>query len=459
MLFHSQEFLLLFLPLVLALAIALEGRRAPREWVLIAASFAFYGWWDIRFLPLLAASVVLNWAVGQGFARWRALPVVWVGVPANLAVLGYFKYRDFFAESLGALTGTPIDPAGIVLPIGISFFTFQQISYLIDLKRGRAGPYGLREYALYISFFPQLIAGPIVRHHEFIPQLGHAPDAGDRWERLAGGFAFLFIGLVKKVGLADQLAPHVDAVYAQANAGAVAMLDAWTATGAFALQIYFDFSAYSDMAIGLALMLGLRLPYNFDAPYRAVSIRDFWRRWHMTLSRFFRDYLYIPLGGNRHGIAVQAGALIATMALCGLWHGAGWTFVLWGLAHGAAMVVALLWRQVLPVPPAAVGWAITLSFTTIAWVPFRAESAGAAWTVLTAMAGLGGDLAPGGREFSVELFVAGWALVLLAPTSQKLVTELLKPWRAAYALAGVGFAYIVLELGKGQPAEFIYFQF
>ena len=432
-----------------------------REWILVAASLVFYAYGDLRFLPVLVGSIIVNWLLVRMWRRSGRLPLVGLGIALNLTVLTYFKYWDFFGETLAALFGLDYVTSGIILPIGISFFTFQQLSYLIDLKRGLAPAYGLRRYALYISVFPQLIAGPVVRHNELIPQLESSPRRPEM-PRLAAAGAFLFlIGLIKKVLIADPLERHIDAVFAQALSGPVATLDALTATASFALQIYFDYSAYSDMAIGLALLLGFRLPYNFNAPYQAISLRDFWRRWHMTLSRFFRDYLYIPLGGNRRGFPIQMGALMLTMGLCGLWHGAGWTFVLWGAMHGVGLVINNAWRETDLRCPLPVAWLLTIIFVLFSWVLFRAESMVAVHTLWMAMAGLSGSLALAAEApgFEANLFLAAWAVVMLLPTSQKLALDLLRPWRSLAIAVAAGILFMVKLIGEQLKIEFIYFAF
>lgn len=459
MLFHSQLFILAFLPIALA-AFFTVRQPGARQWVTIALSMAFYAAADVRFLPLLAGSILVNWVLAHAILHVRGRRLaLWIAIAANLAVLGWFKYRGFLFENWSALTGGIWEPSPLLLPIGISFFTFQQISYLVDLHAGRAPLHGFRVYAFYVSYFPQLVAGPIVRHNELIPQIGDDPLRPGASERVSRGLVLFVIGLVKKFAIADQLAPHADAVWNAAGSGAVTTIDAWTGTVAFALQIYFDFSGYSDMAIGLAAMMGIMLPYNFDAPYRATSVREFWRRWHMTLSRFLRDYVYIPLGGNRHGLTRQLAALMTTMGLCGLWHGAGWPFVVWGLWHGIGLAAVTLWARTGLRVPEFLGWAMTLVFVLLGWVFFRSETFAIAGTMFTAMAG---QAAPGAAtvgDFDVLLTLAATAVVFLLPTSQHVAFKALVPQRALAALASVALVAILLEVGKGQPASFIYFAF
>ncbi len=340
MLFNSFVFLLAFLPAALILH-GLVARAAP-DWrlpLLVVLSFVFYGWWDIRFVPLLAGSILVNWLVARLFRatgdRWL-IPAAMAG---NLALLGVFKYFDFFADLANLIPGLEAPRLGLALPLGISFFTFHHIMYLADLRAGRAPSFGLVKYALYIAFFPQVLAGPLVRWSEIMHQFDERPyGRPDAAERFGRGLILLAVGLAKKVFLGDPLASYVNPVFQAAAQGhAISVADAWQATLGFTFQIYFDFSGYTDMALGIALMFGLVLPQNFDAPYRATSLQDFWRRWHMTLSRFLRDYLYIPFGGNRYGLPRQLGALFATMTLGGLWHGAGLTFLAWGALHGAGL--------------------------------------------------------------------------------------------------------------------------
>ncbi len=365
MLFNSQLFLLVFLPLALGAYYLSARSRARREWLLIAASLVFYGYWDYRLVPLLVFSVVANWLFSWAFRGGRHRAIVILGIALNLAIIGVFKYADFFADSFAWLAGGAHERWNIVLPLGISFFTFQQISYLADRYRGTAPLYGFREYFLYVAFFPQLIAGPIVRHNQFIPQLAEPPGRDGLAERLSRGAAMLTMGLVKKVVIADTAARIADPLFAAAGTAPLSLVDAWMAIAAFTVQIYFDFSGYSDMAIGLALMFGFTLPVNFNAPYRAASIQEFWRRWHMTLSQFLRDYLYIPLGGSRFGPSRQVMAAVATMFLGGLWHGAGWTFVAWGLWHGAGLALHAVWHRTGRSMSYVPGWTLTMLFEMV----------------------------------------------------------------------------------------------
>jgi D-alanyl-lipoteichoic acid acyltransferase DltB (MBOAT superfamily) len=459
LLFSSQLFILLFLPLALALYHALAGDYRARLWALTLASFAFYGWWDLRFLPLLVAAITLNWGLGHLYMRLgRPRWLIVAGVVFHLALLGFFKYANFFADAVAAVTGAGHQRWTIVLPLAISFFTFQQISYLVDLRRGQAPTYRWLEYTAYIVFFPHLIAGPIVRHNELIGQFAAHPHRDGSLEMAARGLLLFVLGLVKKVFFADELAGVANPVFDGALAGTVpAMADAWLGALGYTLQLYFDFSAYSDMAIGLGAMFGLRLPINFDQPYRSTSIREFWRRWHMTLSRFFRDYLYIPLGGNRGGFVMTCGLVLLTMTLCGLWHGAGWTFIVWGALHGLAIVGSRVWGLTgIRVPPLA-GWTLTMLFVVVGWVLFRAETFASAWRVLAGMAGQG---AGGANPAEGWAFVAiGAAFALFGPTNIAWADRRLAPRVSLAVLAAFALFVVTLRVGQGRGLDFIYFQF
>jgi alginate O-acetyltransferase complex protein AlgI len=459
MLFNSQVFIVGFLPPVLALYYALAAHRAARQAVVVLASLAFYGWWDIRFVPLLAGLTLANWLIAQWFGRARASWIPIFGVVMNLAVLGLFKYADFFRGTFYEIMGDRWQPWQLILPLGISFFVFQKISYLIDLRRGDRHIYHFLDFCMFVFFFPQLIAGPIVRHNEIIHQFAENPRRADTWENLSRGFMLFLIGVAKKVALADTLSLLADPLFAKALATPLNAAEAWTACGAYTLQIYFDFSGYSDMAIGLALMFGLRLPFNFNAPYRAVSIRDFWRRWHMTLSRFLRDYLYIPLGGNRCGAVRQAVNVVLTMLLGGLWHGANWTFVAWGGLHGAALAVNHVWQQRGLHLPRGLAWAVTLLFVMAGWVLFRSPTFAAAGDVLGSLLGRHGvGSLKLDREY-VAALIGGAGIALLGPTSQEAALAKLQPQPWLAVPAGVILAYLLLLVGGRLPNVFIYFQF
>ncbi len=382
MLFSSHVFLLLFLPCVLTgyflLARWYHG-TASRLYLLVAC-FVFYGWFNYLYGLLLLLSILWNFGFGsllqnlpfeKKFLRRLATAVAIAG---NLLLLGYFKYTDFFINNLNRLFSTDYPLLHILLPLGISFFTFQQVAYLVDVYKGKlAGGYSILTYSLFVSFFPQLIAGPIVLPGEMMPQF-HNPD-NLRWnpENFSGGLRLFAIGLAKKLLLADLLARTIDPAWN--SAGAVLPVDAWGAAIGYTLQIYFDFSGYCDMAIGLGLMFNIRIPQNFNSPYKATDARDFWHRWHITLGRFLAEYLYYPLGGSRCGIVRTCINMLITFFLSGLWHGAGWLFILWGGLHGIAVTLCRLRKDLnLPPMPVFCGKILTFLFLVITWVIFRAET-------------------------------------------------------------------------------------
>jgi alginate O-acetyltransferase complex protein AlgI len=457
MLFNSFIFLFAFLPAALLAHWAVE--RFWPEWrlaALLGLSLVFYGYWDWRFMPLLAGSIALNWLVANAFVRSGLSILIPLAIAANLLVLAIFKYFNFFADLAAYIPGLPTRHFEIALPLGISFFTFHHIMYLTDLKKGKAPLYDPVSYGLYIAFFPQVLAGPLVRWSEIMHQLEERPyQRPDAAERFARGLMLLVCGLAKKTLLGDPLSEYVNPIFQAAAAGkTIALGEAWQAMLGFTFQIYFDFSGYTDMALGLALLFGIVLPQNFDAPYRSVSLQDFWRRWHMTLSRFLRDYLYIAMGGNRKGLAIQLGALFATMTLGGLWHGAGLTFVAWGAAHGLVLGAGVLWRRAGLSVPRPAGWALTMLFVMLTWVLFRATSFEAALRVYEGLVGLGGaDPSIKWRTILVAALVA-----VLGPTAWTFVHRL--PPRRWIA---IGFAILLVvvlfKIGDDANYEFIYFQF
>lgn len=521
MLFNSYGFLFGFLPVALAIFFAL-GRRSPlwaSAW-LTAASVFFYGWWNPAYVGLLLGSILFNYSVGYSLARARRRPthkgrklVLAFGIAGNLVLLGYFKYANFFVSNLNLLLGAENVPAQIILPLGISFFTFTQIAFLVDAYQGKVREYNFIHYCLFVTYFPHLIAGPILHHKEMMPQFAHSETYRLRGENITVGLTIFFIGLFKKVVMADGVAPYAAPVFAAAGAGdTLQFFQAWGGALAYAMQLYFDFSGYSDMAIGLSRLFGIVLPLNFNSPYKAVNIIEFWRRWHMTLSRFLRDYLYIPLGGNRKGGGRRYINLGITMLLGGLWHGAAWTFVLWGVLHGCYLVINHAWRALRTYlgydlarstcMGRIMGTAVTFGAVVVAWVFFRASSFDAAISMLEAMVGINGVSLPEafapifggsrgalgalGVEFSLGgggQFVStyGWVIALglvvfLAPNTQ----EIMRRWRPALddvRVAGnrttvwpawspsvrwallMSLVVIAGILSLSHPSEFLYFQF
>ncbi|RAU21839.1 membrane-bound O-acyltransferase family protein [Paramagnetospirillum kuznetsovii] len=396
MLFNSYEFLIGFLPLCLALTCAARRfGRLPALSILVLVSLGFYALWEAQYILLLLSSIFFNYLMGNLVHATRLRAVVLSGVLVNLAILGYFKYRIFFGELSGLHSAE-----ALVVPLGISFYTFHQISFLIDVNRKNISPRGFSEYLLYVTFFPQLIAGPIVRFTEVIGQFKTASAFTPRAINFAVGFTMIAAGLFKKQILADTFAGYARPVFALAETSAsVTMIESWTGILAYTLQIYFDFSGYSDMALGIARIFGIRLPVNFNSPYKATSIIDFWRRWHISLSRFLRDYLYVVIGGNRGGRIRRYINVMIVMLLGGLWHGADWTFVLWGGMHGGMLLINHAWRDLgggkarhLRIPP-AFAWFITFLGVMLAWTLFRAESVHGALNLWQGMLGINGRMA------------------------------------------------------------------
>lgn len=460
MLFNSYAFLLVFLPAALAIYRIADAYPPARVATLVLLSFAFYSYWNPPFILLLLLSIATNWLAARAFAATRNGAIITGAIVVNLAVLAAFKYANFFADNLQVLLGRPVPHVELALPLGISFFTFHHIMYLVDLRRGRAPHYPLERYALYIAFFPQAIAGPLARWHEVMHQFGRAL-AAPGWQRsFALGVTFIVIGLIEKVFLGDPIGRLINPIYEQAKVGAVSGGDAWLALG-FMFQILFDFAGYSDIAIGVALLFGVQLPWNFNAPLRATNLQDMWQRWHMTLLAFLRDYLFHPLTNLRiargHWRLVQHfGAMILTMALCGLWHGASWTFVLWGTIHGCALVVVSLYRRYGARLPWLLGWAMTIAFALITCVIFRAASLEAAWRIYQGLA-----ILPGSEGVTRAFPILIGAFCAFAfPASQDIVKWLDERPRPLVAAAlGLAMVAVLVELGDQDVYEFVYFQF
>lgn len=400
MLFNSYFFIFVFLPLSVLGYFALNRLTRPRyaNYFLLAMSLWFYGANDLRSLPVLLISIVLNYLIGSAiltspYRRTKTALLV-CGVLVNLGALGIFKYLNFFLSNLSLLLGQSYDPIHLLLPLGISFFTFQQISYLIDARRGDAPSYSLSEYALFASFFPYVTSGPIAFHSEILPQIRDDRRRKPSARNLSRGLTAFSFGLFKKVLVADTLGKAAD--WGWANLESLNTPAALVTILAYSLQLYFDFAGYSDMASGVALCFNIELPMNFDSPYRARNIADFWRRWHITMTRFFTRYLYIPLGGSRRGLARTCVNTMIIFLVSGLWHGAAWTFILWGALHGVAMVASRLIRartkRHLPLFPA---WLLTFVFVNLCWVFFRAPSIAAGGQLLSRLAAGWGALPSG----------------------------------------------------------------
>ncbi|MCB9989389.1 MAG: MBOAT family protein [Rhodospirillales bacterium] len=478
MLFNSLEFILLFLPVAVLFFYLFQKKSLHAAVIsLVIFSFFYYAYWNPLYIGLLLASIIVNYQLAKYADKNSKYKIefkrlsLYASIIFNIGLLFYFKYTDFMIENYAVITGERIDLIGALLPIGISFFTFQQIAYQIDAYKGKITEHGFWEYSLFVSFFPQLIAGPIVHHGEMLPQFKRQSSRQFHIGNIAVGLTLFAIGLFKKVVIADNLAYYASPIFDDAQQGqTVDFYAAWVAALGYTLQLYFDFSGYSDMAVGAARMFGIRLPINFFSPYKADSIIEFWRRWHISLSRFFRDYLYIPLGGNRKGTARQLTNLFLTMALVGFWHGAGWSFIIWGLYHGTLLIINHLWRHFRTSKTqggyckliASTG--ITFLLVIIGWVFFRAENIPAAMIILNGMFGGNGlslpihffnyGLVPDG--FPIHVSVAGaMAAIFIAvalliafmlPNSTELMSRFRPVIMPRYALSG----WSLLKL-KWQP--------
>ncbi len=495
MLFNSYGFIFLFLPIVLLgyFQLARFHHAYAAAWLAISSLF-FYGYWNPAYVGLLLVSIVCNYGFGMWIAKAgvqhaaaRKKQVLAFALTANLLLLGYYKYANFFLSGANSLAGSNLTLGDIILPLGISFFTFTQIAFLVDTYQGKVKEYNFVHYLLFVTYFPHLIAGPVLHHKDMMPQFAHNATYRINWDNVATGLLLFTLGLCKKVLWADSLAPFASAIFDGAQHGMATgilptIYEAWSGALAYTLQIYFDFSGYTDMALGIALMFNIRLPINFNSPYKSTSIIEFWRRWHITLSTFLRDYLYIPLGGNRHGKLRRYTNLLATMLLGGLWHGAGWTFVIWGALHGVYLIINNLWRELVSerhlrwVPNwlgALLGGTLTFVAVVAAWVVFRAGNMAQALVILKAMFGIAarpisfdavlhGNLLlltdMSGRDL-LRLLVPGLLWVWLLPNSTRIRfikgSALLMALQAAVVLY---MLYVAIDQ-FGSYSPFLYFQF
>ncbi|MDO9284725.1 MAG: MBOAT family O-acyltransferase [Aquabacterium sp.] len=487
MLFTTPTFVLLFLPLTL-LGFYLIGRRsAPGAalWLLLA-SLLFYSHWQPVDTWLLLGSIAVNFAIGRRISLGGIGAKAWLatGVTINLALLACFKYADFLVRNVNLLSGQHWPLPGLQLPIGISFYSFTQVAFLVDAYRHKVNEPAAVHYGLFVTYFPHLVAGPVLHHAQMMPQFADPAIYRVQAGNLVAGLGIFAIGLFKKVVLADGISPYADAVFNPADAGQLPSAgDAWLGASAYALQLYFDFSGYSDMAIGLSWMFNVRLPFNFDSPYQAGNISDFWRRWHISLSTFLRDYLYIALGGNRHGAVRRYLNLATTMVLGGLWHGASWTFVAWGALHGLYLMLHHGFRAVIgPTWHARMGrwrawrllsWSITMLAVLVAWVLFRATTFDGALNILAGMAGQAIAAPPllwnAGLSVVTGTLWCGvlGAMAALAPNSNR-IGERLLVWCRAHSAARAALAgallsavalLVLVNATRSSVSAFIYFNF
>jgi alginate O-acetyltransferase complex protein AlgI len=480
MLFNSVEYIFFFLPATLIVYFFLNSRRlikAATAWLVFASLF-FYSWWNIKYLALIIGSILFNFAVGTGLSRWskaqgtgRSRKTVLIfGIIGNIVLLGYYKYTGFLVGNIAMLGGFHWIVPKIILPLGISFFTFTQIAYLVDTYGEKAREYDFLNYALFVTFFPHLLAGPIIHHKEMMPQFGSLRNKVFSYRNMSHALFLFFLGLFKKVIIADALARIANTGFD--SSATLSFLDAWITSISYTLQIYFDFSAYTDMALAASLMFNIRLPINFNSPYKALDITDFWRRWHMTLSRFLRDYVYIPLGGNRAGRKRTYYNLLSTFLIGGLWHGAGWTFIFWGFLHGAATVIHRIWSGLHLRMPRVLAWFLTFNFVNAAWVFFRAKTWHDAVKILRSMFALNGievtsEFGKLGIYFGSLvymhvnrniLYVLAFllALAVFAKNTNELSQSFRPNWRNGLVIIIVA-AYSLLSIHN--VTEFLYFNF
>lgn len=481
MLFNSYEFIFAFLPIVIIGFIGCQKTNSKTLvmcWLIISSLF-FYGWWNPNYLQLILLSIGVNFFLATSIRNFLALnktrfakTTLLIGISLNLLLLAYFKYANFFIENINLLLNNTHRTLDIVLPLAISFFTFQQITYLVDTYKGEVESHSLLDYCLFVTFFPQLIAGPIVHHKEMMPQFSDSKFMHLDPLNIAKGLSLFSLGLFKKVVIADYFALLANPVFEQSSVGQItSFTNAWIGSIGYTLQLYFDFSGYSDMALGLALMFGITLPCNFNSPYKANCIIEFWRRWHMTLSRFLKDYVYIPLGGNQKGNSRRFINILLTMFLGGLWHGAGWTFVIWGLLHGAYLIINHAWRALPKLtvtafnPFPSIFWkTLTFIAVVIAWVVFRSENLSSALHIIHGMFTL--DMRTDNNFMDFIPLSIGLLLVWYAPNSNEIFSinnkhsTISYKWSlnisSAILFSVMGFI-TVIYLARAQ--EFLYFQF
>jgi len=448
-----------FLPIVLAGYFILNRLRltlCAKVWLTLA-SLVFYGYWNIKYVPLILLSILFNYVMGHFIHSTTAKlrrPLLIFSLSTNILLLSYYKYTDFFIENWNEVTASNLSLHHLILPLGISFFTFTQIAYLVDVYRNQAREYNLLNYTLFVTFFPHLISGPILHHKDMMPQFDKLRNKVWNWNNIRKGTLFFSIGLGKKVILADTLAGYADNGFAAATY----FVDSWVAILSYTLQIYYDFSGYTDMAIGIALLFNIHLPQNFNEPYRAISIRDFWRRWHITLSHFLRDYIYIPLGGNRKSFWISIRNVIITFLLGGFWHGAGWLFILWGLLHGVGQAVEKCWGRWGFSLPKWLSWLLTFIFVNITWVFFRAEHISQAFRLLKGMSGLNGVSLQsiGSLKWAIILILILMTIILWNPLHLLNKRNFQYSWKTAFVMA---FIILFSLLFFSRITTFLYFNF
>ena len=385
MLFNSYEFILLFLPITFFVYFYLNSKKQilASKIFLVSASLFFYSWWNPIYLPLILGSMIFNFYIGESLGRKSTKKMLTFGIVGNVALLGYFKYTDFFIENFNWALNKDVDLLHLALPLAISYFTFQQIAFLVDSYRGETKEYDFLNYALFITFFPQLLMGPIMHHKEIIPQFQTKWKSFIRWENVSLGLFIFAIGLAKKCLLGDPLTDY--AQYAFDNAQKLSMIEAWYASVSYVLSYYFDLSGYADMAIGIGKMFNIDIPKNFNSPYKARNFADYWKRWHITLSRFLGDYIYKSLGGNKSLVWVMYLNIMITFFVSGFWHGAGWNFVVWGLLNGIFVVMAHMMKKANLQMNYYLAWSLMFFGLIITRILFVSNDFGDAWYVTTTL--------------------------------------------------------------------------
>lgn len=471
MLFNSHMFIFLFLPVTFVVYFYLNSKRLTEasKAFLVFTSLLFYSWWNINYLPIILLSMLFNYTIGVSLSTAIKHSVLnkkfllIIGILSNIILLAYFKYVDFFISNVNTIINSNFQLIHIALPLAISFFTFQQIAYLVDSYRGETKEYDFLNYANFVTFFPQLIAGPIVHHQEMMPQFASRWNRVKKYKNIALGTFIFSIGLFKKVIIADTIA--LWATNGFDNKEVLTFVEAWMTSLSYTFQLYFDFSGYTDMAIGAALLFNIKLPINFNSPYKATSIQDFWRRWHITLSRFLRDYIYIPLGGSRQGNIRTYENLMITFLIGGLWHGAGWTFVFWGALHGSALIIHKLWNRVGFKFHKIIAWFVTFNFINISWVFFRANEWDDAIKVLRGMF-LQEDIGnirsllhfgTNSLEGILTLSVFLLAIIVLLMKNSIEMSLHFKPTKKNLVFISIICSLALLSLNKN--SEFLYFNF
>lgn len=465
MLFSTFEFILLFLPITLIGYFYLTSRNwldLSKGWLLMCSLF-FYSWWNPIYLPLILVSMIFNFTLGKyisnALTNRKKNTLTLIGVSVNIAALFYFKYANFFIDNVNIMLTEDIVIPDIILPLAISFFTFQQITYIVDSRKNLTSEYNFFNYGLFVTFFPQLIAGPIVHHKQMMPQFASKCNYKLNTFNLSKGIYIFLLGLSKKIIIADSFARIVNVGY-NTPLGLDSAIDAWIISIAYFIQLYFDFSGYSDMAIGVGYMFNIKLPFNFDSPYHSKSIQEFWRKWHMTLSAFLKDYVYIPLGGSRNGEYRTLTNLMLTFVIGGIWHGAGWTFLVWGFMHGLALVIHRLWTKLKQPMPNVIAIIITMLWVNFAWVYFRAASFEEANHIIKLMLGINStsmNVTTIPNIYAIPVLIIG-IILLFVKNTNKLGLEFKLSTKNLIIMITLTIVCLVF-LNSLNTSDFLYFDF